>query len=220
MNLDQYFDKTKNAPEWFNDITNEYVKLDMHGFKADKVKVTDKEKNTFKNIEISNLITELNKISSVKFSNSCGESSNLNLAFNVSVAPQTSYLKIKSPIKYNSFVCLDNTYDLGNKYLSEAKFTDAENTFKNIQKFDSSYKDTSKKLVIAVNEPLYLRGVEEFSNKKYIASYQTWNRIASQEPNYKDIKNKLQQALNERYKEGNYFLMQPSKKQRKQTVLA
>jgi hypothetical protein len=49
FNVDQYFDKTKNAPEWFNDITNEYVKLDMHGFKADKVKVTDKEKNTFKN---------------------------------------------------------------------------------------------------------------------------------------------------------------------------
>lgn len=45
----QYIDKSKNAPEWFNDITNEYVNLDMHGFKADKVKVTDKEKNTFKN---------------------------------------------------------------------------------------------------------------------------------------------------------------------------
>ncbi|OUD37849.1 hypothetical protein, partial [Flavobacterium psychrophilum] len=49
FDVDKYFDKTKNAPEWFNDITNEYVKLDMHGFKADKVKVTDKEKNTFKN---------------------------------------------------------------------------------------------------------------------------------------------------------------------------
>lgn len=49
FDVDQYFDKTKNAPEWFNEITNEYVKLDMHGFKADKVKVTEKEKNTFKN---------------------------------------------------------------------------------------------------------------------------------------------------------------------------
>ncbi|KAB1157814.1 hypothetical protein [Flavobacterium luteum] len=49
FDVDKYFDKTKNAPEWFNDITNEYVKLDMHGFKADKVKVTEKEKNTFKN---------------------------------------------------------------------------------------------------------------------------------------------------------------------------
>lgn len=49
FDVDQYFDKTKNAPEWFNDITNEYVKLDMHGFKADKIKVNEKEKNTFKN---------------------------------------------------------------------------------------------------------------------------------------------------------------------------
>lgn len=49
FDVDKYFDKTKNAPEWFNDITNEYLKLDMHGFKADKVKVSDKEKNTFKN---------------------------------------------------------------------------------------------------------------------------------------------------------------------------
>jgi hypothetical protein len=46
---DKYFKKGKNAPEWFDEITNEYIKLDMHGFKADKVKVTDKEKNTFKN---------------------------------------------------------------------------------------------------------------------------------------------------------------------------
>lgn len=45
----KYFEKGKNAPEWFDEITNEYIKLDMHGFKADKVKVTDKEKNTFKN---------------------------------------------------------------------------------------------------------------------------------------------------------------------------
>lgn len=48
-NIDKYFEKGKNAPEWFDDITNEYIKLDMHGFKADKVKVTAKEKNTFNN---------------------------------------------------------------------------------------------------------------------------------------------------------------------------
>ncbi len=46
---DKYFEKGKNAPEWFDEITNEYIKLDMHGFKADKVNVTLKEKNTFNN---------------------------------------------------------------------------------------------------------------------------------------------------------------------------
>jgi hypothetical protein len=45
----KYFDKSKNAPEWFNNITHEYLILDMHGYKADKVKINTKEKNTFKN---------------------------------------------------------------------------------------------------------------------------------------------------------------------------
>jgi hypothetical protein len=130
---------------------------------------------------------------------------------NIDIDSQTKAIYQKNLALY-----LNNEYDLANKYLSEEKFADAENTLKNIQKFDSNYKDTSKKLVTAVNEPLYLRGIEEFSNKKYIASYQTWNRIATKEPNYKDVKNKLQQALNERYKEGSYFLMQENFKEAEQ----
>ena len=122
----------------------------------------------------------------------------------------------KAIYQKNLTVYLNNEYDIANKYLSEEKFTDAENTLKNIRKFDSDYKDTSRKLVTAVNEPLYLKGIEEFSNKKYIASYQTWNRIATKEPNYKDVKNKLQQALNERYKEGSYLLMQENFKEAEQ----
>ncbi|HLO72796.1 MAG TPA: hypothetical protein VK164_02565 [Flavobacterium sp.] len=49
FNPDQYFDKNKNAPAWFNDLTNSYITLDMHGYKADKVRVNEKESNTFKN---------------------------------------------------------------------------------------------------------------------------------------------------------------------------
>jgi hypothetical protein len=49
FSINQYFDNSKNAPKWYNDITNEYLMLDLHGYKADKVKVTDKEKNTFRN---------------------------------------------------------------------------------------------------------------------------------------------------------------------------
>ena len=43
-----YMDE-KYAPKWFNDLSSAYINLDMHGFYSDKVKVTDKEKNTFKN---------------------------------------------------------------------------------------------------------------------------------------------------------------------------
>lgn len=49
FNPDDYMSNTSGIPKWFNEITNEYLKLDMHGFKADKIKVTEKEKNTFKN---------------------------------------------------------------------------------------------------------------------------------------------------------------------------
>jgi len=45
----QYFSKNKNVPEWFNEITDAYLKLDMYGYKSDKIKVTEKKKSTFKN---------------------------------------------------------------------------------------------------------------------------------------------------------------------------
>lgn len=47
--INSYFEKGKNAPIWFDEITTEYIKLDLHGFNSDKVKVTEKEKNTFRN---------------------------------------------------------------------------------------------------------------------------------------------------------------------------
>lgn len=44
-----YVEQGKNAPVWFDEITNEYILLDLHGFNSDKIKVTNKEKNTFRN---------------------------------------------------------------------------------------------------------------------------------------------------------------------------
>ena len=47
---DEYVDHSKYAPEWFNRITNEYLKLDMHGYQEDKVEVKpNKRKQTFAN---------------------------------------------------------------------------------------------------------------------------------------------------------------------------
>lgn len=37
------------APDWFNKITNEYIKLDMHGFQEDKVNIEKGRKETFRN---------------------------------------------------------------------------------------------------------------------------------------------------------------------------
>lgn len=44
-----FLESSENAPKWYNEITNEYLKLDIHSFNSDKVKVTDKKKQTFKN---------------------------------------------------------------------------------------------------------------------------------------------------------------------------
>jgi hypothetical protein len=50
VSLDKYIDNSKNAPEWYNKITNEYLMLDMHGYQEDTVKVNEnKRKETFKN---------------------------------------------------------------------------------------------------------------------------------------------------------------------------
>jgi len=40
----------KNAPKWFNELVNEYLRLDMHGYQEDKVEVGKKgRKQTFRN---------------------------------------------------------------------------------------------------------------------------------------------------------------------------
>lgn len=50
VSLDRYIDNSKNAPEWYNKISNEYIMLDMHGYQEDTVKVKEnKRKETFKN---------------------------------------------------------------------------------------------------------------------------------------------------------------------------
>ena len=43
-------DNSRNAPQWFNEISNEYVNLDMFGYHEDTIKVKEnKRKETFKN---------------------------------------------------------------------------------------------------------------------------------------------------------------------------
>jgi hypothetical protein len=40
---------SKNTPIWFNELSNEYILLDMHGFKQDQIKVDGRTKKTFRN---------------------------------------------------------------------------------------------------------------------------------------------------------------------------
>jgi hypothetical protein len=45
----QHVSNDKNAPKWFNEISNEYILLDMHGYQEDNVNVVKGRKETFKN---------------------------------------------------------------------------------------------------------------------------------------------------------------------------
>ncbi|NQX53658.1 hypothetical protein HQN86_08540 [Pedobacter panaciterrae] len=38
-----------NAPDWYNELTNEYLKLDMHGYQEDQIKIDKGRKQTFRN---------------------------------------------------------------------------------------------------------------------------------------------------------------------------
>ncbi len=49
MDNKPYTPDDKNAPKWFNEITNEYILLDMHGYQEDKVNILKGRKETFKN---------------------------------------------------------------------------------------------------------------------------------------------------------------------------
>lgn len=49
VSLDQLKQESKYSPQWFDDITNEYLKLDMHGYQEDKVNIKKGRKETFKN---------------------------------------------------------------------------------------------------------------------------------------------------------------------------
>lgn len=47
--IEEHIDNSKNAPEWFNKISNEYILLDMFGYQEDNVNVKKGRKETFKN---------------------------------------------------------------------------------------------------------------------------------------------------------------------------
>lgn len=47
--INEHINNSKNAPEWFNKISNEYILLDMHGYQEDNVNVKKGRKETFNN---------------------------------------------------------------------------------------------------------------------------------------------------------------------------
>lgn len=46
---EDFIPKNKYTPDWFDTITKEYLKLDMHGFQEDKINIVKGRKETFRN---------------------------------------------------------------------------------------------------------------------------------------------------------------------------
>lgn len=49
ISLGKYLNNSNSGPKWFNEISNEYLLLDMHGYQQDKVNIKKGRKETFKN---------------------------------------------------------------------------------------------------------------------------------------------------------------------------
>lgn len=49
FSINRHLENSKNGPKWFNEISNEYIMLDMHGYQEDKVNTLKGRKETFKN---------------------------------------------------------------------------------------------------------------------------------------------------------------------------
>lgn len=49
VSVDQLMQESKHSPEWFDNIVNEYLKLDIHGYQEDRVNIKKGRKETFTN---------------------------------------------------------------------------------------------------------------------------------------------------------------------------
>jgi len=124
-------------------------------------------------------------------------------AINAEIDPETKAIYNQNLESY-----LADEYEKAKKLLSEQNYTQAASVLTNMNRYSPDYKETTKLLATAINEPYYLKGIQLFSEKKYIAAYSTWKIIYQKEPNYKEVQLKMQQAIKERYKEGALALMQ------------
>jgi tetratricopeptide (TPR) repeat protein len=102
---------------------------------------------------------------------------------------------------------LSDRYEYGQKLIGESDFDEAKKVFNEIHQILPDFRDTRSYLNMATIEPIYLRGVNLFSQRKYMDAYQEWEKVTMYDGGYKDVNSLMHQALNERYKEGVLFLI-------------
>jgi len=78
-------------------------------------------------------------------------------------------------------------YEESNELMAERKFDQANGLLKEIERLLPGYKDVSDLKNTAVNEPIYLEGVEHFDAGRYRLAYYELDQVYLNDPNYKDV---------------------------------
>ncbi len=90
---------------------------------------------------------------------------------------------------------LNQEYEKGLNAIDEERFSDAENSFNEIYKFDKDFKDVKDLRDIAYLEPIYREAEKAKENKEYRTAYQLYQNILNRVNNYKNSKKGLAYVL-------------------------
>jgi tetratricopeptide (TPR) repeat protein len=104
---------------------------------------------------------------------------------------------------------LNKEYEEGLKLIESENFTEAEQRFNEVYKFDKNYKDIKELRNIAFLEPFYRKAETYKNNKEYRKAYEAYQKILNRLPNYKDSKDNSEYVL--RAGRVNIVLLSPKK---------
>lgn len=90
---------------------------------------------------------------------------------------------------------LQNLYDEGENLMEELSYKKAEESFLEILKFDSDYKNAKSLKDISYVEPIFIKAKQELEAEKYRDAYNNLELVLKRISNYKDVKESKAQAL-------------------------
>ncbi|MDD4148921.1 MAG: hypothetical protein PHE33_02720 [Bacteroidales bacterium] len=111
-------------------------------------------------------------------------------------------IDLNFPTFYNEYyeevknIFLENQYYEGSTLLTEEKFAQAENVFKEIVRIQPNYKDSKDKLITATYEPKYRDGLQKMDIGKYRQAYYTFDDIIKGAGAYKSSYDLKAESLN------------------------
>lgn len=94
---------------------------------------------------------------------------------------------LTSDFKESKMLYVKQLYDEGNNLLSEKKFAEAEDVFRELARLEPNYKDVGQLQHISINEPLYISGTSLFDARQWRKAYYPFDAVYQSDPAYKDV---------------------------------